>query len=1540
MDILDENLLKLDMNLQKNLIKFLIRKLLIISLIVIFVVIFFNTSFSQQQDDHRSIASGNWSTLAIWQKYDTSAHNWVAATSIPSASVNTITVNFIVTLDFSITVDQLVIGGTLTIPAGQSLNIGNGVGTDLTLTGAINGSGDVNLFGSADFQSGSMSGTGALNISGSGTANMTTATVTFDRAINNNGTFNWSSGTMSGSGTFNNNNVFNSTTTFGAACNMTFINTGTLNKNSNNQNNFASSFQNPGTINVTNGNITIGTSSGAVSVNGIATLGSGGTLQFGNNSSATFTINTSISGAGSVSANSTAVNFSTTCIYNITGTSTAISGTMTFVAGMTLSNIGSIAPAGGTIVLPAGLIVGGYGTRITCSGGGTLSLNTGITFNVQKVTMTGGTLTGADSITVSDSLTISTALFTGTGALTLKPGSYGTVFNNSPTIDKSIINNGTFNWTLASIFGSGTFYNNSIINMTASAFSCFMPMVNAGTINKGSNQPSQFSFNFTNLGTGIVNVTAGSLLTSAGGGTYSIAGAINISTGTIFQFGNSASATYNVTGSISGAGNFTCHTSNVNLLSGCVYNIGGNTAGTSGTMTFNAGMTLTNIGTITTAGGTINLQPGLSISSISSSITISGGGIINFNTGQKFQFASITQAGTIGGSDTISLSGTMTFSSGVLSGAGPLNVLSGAVIDINTFGTTINKTVNNSGTINWSGQGITGNGPINNNNVINILTTAGFSLNPLVNNAGTINKSTSSLTQMLGGCNNSGTVNITNGSLNLTPTSGTFTSSGAFNVSSISTLTIGQLSGTAIQNINGSISGAGIVVFNGNTVNFGPASSYDISGTTNPTSGTINFHGSMTVTNLGTFTVGSSATVNFAAGLTIGAMASTLTCAAGGTINFNTGKSYTFNQIDLGGILGGSDTVFVNTTFNWTNGTIGTPCVLVLKSGATGTVNNATTSISGKLINNGTFNWITPGVNGTGAFINNNIFNINTTSASSFAPYITNNGTLNKNNAFNNSLTNTLTNNANININTGGITLNSGTNTGTVTLTNNTTLTLNNGIFNSTGTMIIPANNFVNGNGTFNINMASLVNDGAISTSIVQFDSITNLSGTGSFNNASGLYFLNGCNVTLMANQQFRYITVSAGGTLNLNGFKASFNSSGSPIANSGTLNTTNSTIEFNGTSLQTISTGVNYKNVTVNNTAGANITGTVNVNDTLFIQTGFLNLNGNNLVLSNVGYLRENPGCLVKGTSGTISTTRAINAPSGVNIAGLGATITSSADLGSTTITRGHSPYTINGVAGLQRYYNISPANNTNLNATLVYHYESSELNGNNEYFLSLYRSTNAGTNWSTIGGQKDTANNNVTYSGINAFSYWTAATNPMAAAINITAIVDALYNTSTNTLNKKDTLTVYVRNSSAPYTVVDSAKILIDTITFTGTAFFNTVPNGTYYLTIKYRNGLETWSKSGGESYTTGTSMSYDLTSAQSQSYGNSTVLKNGKYCIVSGDINRDGFVNGNDFTMFSQQFGQSGYLGADLNGDGVVNGNDFTSFSASFGKQSSHP
>lgn len=174
----------------------------------------------------------------------------------------------------------------------------------------------------------------------------------------------------------------------------------------------------------------------------------------------------------------------------------------------------------------------------------------------------------------------------------------------------------------------------------------------------------------------------------------------------------------------------------------------------------------------------------------------------------------------------------------------------------------------------------------------------------------------------------------------------------------------------------------------------------------------------------------------------------------------------------------------------------------------------------------------------------------------------------------------------------------------------------------------------------------------------------------------------------------------------------------------------------------------------------------------------------------------------------------------------------------------------------------------------------------------------------------------------------------------VNVSVIPDGMYDEVNNRLNIRDTVKVYLRNNIAPYTIVDSASGILDSVNFTAPVIFNRAISGNYYISIKHRNSLETWSKAGGINYTVAVNTNYDFTSAIDQSYGSNMILKNGKWCLYSGDINQDGFINGNDFTFYSTQFGFSGYLTADLNGDGVINGNDFTIFSNNFGKSKITP
>ncbi len=159
------------------------------------------------------------------------------------------------------------------------------------------------------------------------------------------------------------------------------------------------------------------------------------------------------------------------------------------------------------------------------------------------------------------------------------------------------------------------------------------------------------------------------------------------------------------------------------------------------------------------------------------------------------------------------------------------------------------------------------------------------------------------------------------------------------------------------------------------------------------------------------------------------------------------------------------------------------------------------------------------------------------------------------------------------------------------------------------------------------------------------------------------------------------------------------------------------------------------------------------------------LDLNGYNINLGSSGNLFENSGYLT-GSTGSISTTRNLNNISSLNVAGLGAEITTASDMGSTTITRKHSLID----NSISRNYLISSAA-TELNATLVFHYLDNELNGLTEDDLALFKSTDNGSTWNKMGGEVETSENTITLSGINSFSLWTAGDKNSPLPVELTS-------------------------------------------------------------------------------------------------------------------------------------------------------------------------
>lgn len=179
-----------------------------------------------------------------------------------------------------------------------------------------------------------------------------------------------------------------------------------------------------------------------------------------------------------------------------------------------------------------------------------------------------------------------------------------------------------------------------------------------------------------------------------------------------------------------------------------------------------------------------------------------------------------------------------------------------------------------------------------------------------------------------------------------------------------------------------------------------------------------------------------------------------------------------------------------------------------------------------------------------------------------------------------------------------------------------------------------------------------------------------------------------------------------------------------------------------------------------VNNPNGFSLNTNMTVNNSLKILNGDLDLNGNTITLGSNASLTETAGNTVKGSTGKLTTTRVLNAPSGVNVGGLGSVLTSSANLGSTTVERYHFTPTGSGNQGVTRVYNIVPANNTGLNATLRIYYDDSELNGIPEERLQMVKSPNGNdATWDRFGSTVDPAQNFVELGSISDFSYWSLA-------------------------------------------------------------------------------------------------------------------------------------------------------------------------------------
>ncbi|MBL9032305.1 MAG: hypothetical protein JNM80_11460 [Phycisphaerae bacterium] len=791
-------------------------------------------------------------------------------------------VSFLSSLGYS---GALTVTGSAAFAAAQSF-------ASLSLSGTLAGAGDITITGGMSWISGAMSGSGRTIIAPTATLDLSSpSSRTLSRTLVNNGTATWTDGVLAfASGTITNNASFTAST---AAALSAFGNSG------------VNAFTNAGTFTKLGpGSLSIGVNVTAVALNNSGTVNvNSGTLFVAGGGSNSSLIN--------VPAPAEAV-FSASFTHAAGGTLSG-AGTITFTGGVhslpagTFAPVGTLNLTGGTITLngsiaPASL--GAIGATVTFAAAlsytGPLTVAGSASFalaqTLSSLTLT-GTISGAGDLTITGALDWQSGSMTGTGRTIIAPAAQLLLASGATrSLARTLTNNGSASWTSGSLsFASGTFTNNGSFvaatdsTLTASGASGTNAFTNAGAFTKSGAGICQFIVATTGVAfnhTGSISLLGGTLVLGAGG-----------SASAPLPIGSAATLAF--------AGNYAINPGATIFGTGTV-------SFQSGTISIPAGLFLPT-GVVNFSGGTVTIANSFSPASLGP-IT----GIVLFNAPQTF--ASLTLAGTLGGSGNITITGALDWRSGTMSGTGRTILPVGSNAAISTPAVhALSRAIDLAGAATWTdGDLAFASGSLNLASTASLsiasnslLRAYGSSGTNSIANLGQIAKSgvgeariDVSSTAVTLANQSGGMIDVLAGTLTL---AGGGTNLGAIVVAATGTL---NLAATYTHGATGTIAGAGRATFSAGTHTL-PAGAFLLTGTLDLTGGTVTFADSIAPTTL--LPIAGAATFN-------GALAYTGDLTITGSATFALAQS--FASMTLAGTLGGAGSVTVLGSLTWTSGSM------------------------------------------------------------------------------------------------------------------------------------------------------------------------------------------------------------------------------------------------------------------------------------------------------------------------------------------------------------------------------------------------------------------------------------------------------------------------------------------------------------------------------------------------------------------------------------------------------------------------------------------
>lgn len=180
----------------------------------------------------------------------------------------------------------------------------------------------------------------------------------------------------------------------------------------------------------------------------------------------------------------------------------------------------------------------------------------------------------------------------------------------------------------------------------------------------------------------------------------------------------------------------------------------------------------------------------------------------------------------------------------------------------------------------------------------------------------------------------------------------------------------------------------------------------------------------------------------------------------------------------------------------------------------------------------------------------------------------------------------------------------------------------------------------------------------------------------------------------------------------------------------------------------------------------------------------------------------------------------------------------------------------------------------------------------------------------------------------------------NEFGSTLKLSAVLQGYHYSSSTPFMRADTVKVYLRTAVSPYSIVDSSKQELNN-TGKGDFFFPNVTSGTnYYLSLKHRNSIETWSASGQWITFNSDTASYDFIVSASKAFGSNLKQVNTspvRYAVYGGDVNQDNQINLSDITIIYNASNNfiNGYVITDITGDNIT---DLTDITISYNNSSS--